>query len=238
MSREKLFNKKHIEITCYNIPYTNLSKQRKTNYMNEYQREQGDALTLVIEQLGLLSNDQRQALNDELGPYLAFRKEVDRFLDAHFSAHCTRSCYTNRRSACCSKDGIITFWADVVVNVCCSSGSALSRLQEALNSPAFEHKCTYLGIDGCCWQVRPLMCAMFLCDQVQQDVFSKERVCEKKWDELKRRAQAFRWPDRPVLFDRLEVLFMERGCRSSLMYINTSPGLLRIKRQAMTERSL
>ncbi len=83
------------------------------------------------------------------------------------------------------------------------------------------------------------MCAMFLCDQVQQEVFPGERACEKRWDELKHRAQAFRWPDRPVvLFDRLETIFMERGCRSSLMYINTSPGLLRIKRQAMAERSL
>ncbi len=100
--------------------------------MNEYQREQWDALTLAIEQVGLLNNSRRQTLIDELGPYLAFRKDTDRFLDAHFSVHCTRSCYTNRRSACCSKDGIITFWADVIVNVCCSNESALSRLQEAL----------------------------------------------------------------------------------------------------------
>jgi hypothetical protein len=44
--------------------------------------------------------------------------------------------------------------------------------------------------------------------------------------------KSFRWPDRPVLFDQLEQVFMAVGCRSPLMYINTSPGLLRIKQKA------
>lgn len=202
--------------------------------MNDYQQEQWDALTLAIEQVALLSTNERQNLIREMAPYLAFREEVDRFLEAHFSDRCTRSCYTNRRSACCSKDGIITFWADVVINVCRSSESEILKLQQALQSPVFDQKCTYLGDDGCCLKVRPLNCAMFLCDQVQQEVFPGNAGCQEGWDDLNRRAKTFRWPDKPVLFDRLETFFMGRGCRSSLMYINTSPGLLRIKRQAAT----
>lgn len=206
--------------------------------MNDYQQEQWDALALAIEQVALLSIDERHELIREMESYLAFRKEVDRFLNAHFSDYCTQSCYTNQRSACCSKDGIITFWADVVINVCCSSESALSKLQQALKSPLFDKKCTYLGKEGCCWKVRPLVCTMFLCDQVQQVVFPANVGCQEEWDDLNFRAKAFRWPVKPVLFDRLETLFMERGCRSSLMYVNTSPGLLRIKRQAAADGSM
>ena len=202
--------------------------------MNDYQREQWDALTLAIEQVAQLSVDERLGLIREMAPYLAFRKEVDRFLETRFSDRCTRSCYTNRRSACCSKDGIITFWADVVINVCLSSESEILKLQQALQSPEFDHKCTYLEGSGCCWKVRPLNCTMFLCDQVQQEVFPNNAKYQEEWSELNRRAKTFRWPDKPVLFDRLETFFMERGCTSSLMYINTSPGLLRIKRQAAT----
>ena len=200
--------------------------------MNDYQKEQWDALILAIEQLGRLSAAQRHGLIQEMQPYLAFRKKVDQFLADYFSDHCTRSCYSNRRSACCSKDGIIAFWADVVINACCSSNAALKKMSSALHSPVYDHKCTYLGIDGCCWQVRPLMCALFLCEPVQQEVFSGEETCKNQWDQLKSQAKAFRWPVGHVLFDRLETFFIDRGCRSSLMFINTSPGLLRIKRQA------
>lgn len=203
--------------------------------MNDYQREQWDALTLAVEQVMMLNDDERRDLIVEIGSYLKFRKKIDLFLADHFGIHCTKSCYTTRRSACCSKDGIITFWADVVINVCSSSESDLSVLQHALKSPVFDHKCTYLGNDGCCWQIRPLMCAMFLCDQVQQKVFPFDKEVEEEWKELNQEAKAFRWPTRPVLFDRLETFFMDRGCRSPLMYINTSPGLLRIKRQRVKD---
>ena len=205
--------------------------------MNDYQQEQWDALQMVVGQLRLLKTGERQELFREMAPYLAFRSEVDRFLDRHFSAHCTRSCYSNQLSACCSKDGIVAFWADVVVNVCCSSEAAIQKLFKALRSPFNENKCTYLQADGCCWQVRPLMCAMFLCEPAQEKVFAHDEECKAQWNALRNRAEVFRWPTRPVLFDRLETFFMERGCRSSLMFINTSPALLRIKRQARAKET-
>jgi hypothetical protein len=49
---------------------------------------------------------------------------------------------------------------------------------------------------------------------------------------LKQREKHFRWPDRPVLFDDLEKYFMAAGYSSPLMYLNNSPGLLRVKELA------
>ena len=217
--------------------YTRQNDSQGAQHMNDYQQEQWDALQMAVEQLSLLKTGERQELFQELAPYLAFRSEVDRFLDLHFSAHCTRSCYSNQLSACCSKDGIVAFWADMVVNVCCSSEAAIEKMFEALRSPFNDRKCTYLQADGCCWQVRPLMCAMFLCEPAQEKVFTHDESCKIQWDTLRSRAKAFRWPTRPVLFDRLETFFLDRGCRSSLMFINTSPALLRIKQKARIKES-
>ena len=44
-----------------------------------------------------------------------------------------------------------------------------------------------------------------------------------------RPAGAQTWPDRPVLFDELEKLFIKEGYDSPLMYCHKSPGLLRLK---------
>jgi len=201
--------------------------------MNDYQQEQFEALTLAKECLEKLSAFELEQLKNEIASYLVFRNEVDQFLSTHFSAFCTQTCYENRRSACCSKDGIVTFWADVVINMLCSTNQQMADLEHALSYPAYEHKCTYLSHNGCCWQVRPLMCAMFLCDQVQVDAFtSQNSMLEQIWIALNEKAKGFRWPDKPVLFDRLETYFLALGAHSSLMYINTSPGLMRIKQQA------
>jgi hypothetical protein len=50
--------------------------------------------------------------------------------------------------------------------------------------------------------------------------------------EFKQREKHYRWPDRPVLFDDLEKYFMAAGYSSPLMYLNNSPGLLRVKELA------
>lgn len=77
------------------------------------------------------------------------------------------------------------------------------------------------------------MCAMFLCDDVQEKVFKIDNNgLDKHWQALVNDAKGFRWPDKPVLFDWLETYFMARGAHSSLMYINTTPGLMRIKQTA------
>jgi hypothetical protein len=200
--------------------------------MNEYQSEQWEALLLARRLLARQTVVQADRLKKRIEPYLEFRGRVDQFLNIHFGDHCTQSCYTNRRSACCSKDGIIVFWADVVINVLCSDDALLADLEQALLNPFQEYKCIYLGAQGCRWRVRPLGCAMFLCDPVRAAVFQAGNAIEGQWMELQQRAQDFRWPNKPVLFDDLETYFLELGGRSSLMHINYSPGLLRIKRQA------
>lgn len=200
--------------------------------MNSYQQEQLDALTQVGIYYASISPAERSRLKSEIKPYLIFRRRVDQFLERHFKAYCTQSCFENRMSACCSKDGIITFWADVVINACLSDESQLSDLNEAVQKPYFTHKCVYLGPRGCLWQVRPLVCAMFLCDQVQDKVFEDKPEARKEWDDFKCLAKGYRWPDKVVLFDHIEQTCMAAGYNSPLMYLNNSPGLLRVKRKA------
>lgn len=125
------------------------------------------------------------------------------------------------------------FWADVAINTVCSRAEQLDDLEKAIRQPSFPHKCIFLGEQGCRFQVRPLVCAMFLCEPVLNDGFADttdERY--RQWQSLESEAKQFRWPDRPVLFDWFEIRFIALGCRSSLMHINTTPGLMRIKKQA------
>lgn len=200
--------------------------------MNDYQTEQWNALLLARRLLSRIDAVEVERLNKLILPYLEFRNRVDQFLNTYFGTHCTRSCYANSRSACCSKDGIIVFWADVAINMLCSDEVQRTDLERALQKPFQDHKCTYLGARGCRWRVRPLVCAMFLCDPVRATVFQAGNEIEAQWKALQQRAQHFRWPDKPVLFDYFETYFIDLGGRSSLMHINGSPGLLRIKRQA------
>jgi hypothetical protein len=200
--------------------------------MNDYQKEQWDALQQITSALKKMPSEGLDQLRREMQPYLNFRQEVEAFLNAHFSTYCIRSCFENQQSVCCSKDGIITFWADVVINAVLCSDAQLESLFEAIRHPHSPHKCIYLNNQGCCWQLRPLVCAMFLCDGAQQKAFADRPDTQTHWSELNNRARTFRWPDQPVLFDSIEINFMAAGCRSPLMYLNTSPGLLSVKRKA------
>jgi hypothetical protein len=200
--------------------------------MNDYQEEQLQGLVMVGDHLRTLDADQRSGLHQAIEPYKYFRKEVDGFLKAHFDALCTTTCYQDQRSACCSKDGIITFFADHVVNALNSSADQLEALKARLQRTNTSGKCVYLTPQGCCWRVRPLVCAMFLCDRAQDTIFSDQPELKPEWEHLQMAAKGFRWPERPVLFDALEIAFMDAGYTSSLMYLNFSPGLLRIKQNA------
>ncbi len=199
--------------------------------MNAYQIEQLGSQRLVRDRLAQMPLKNYLQIVDQVAPYLAFRNEVDRFLDRHCSGLCTLACFQSRLSACCSRDGIITFWADLVVNALCSERPSLDRLIAAIRSPWDGHKCIYLGEAGCLWRVRPLVCAMFLCDKVKDGLSADGKDLERQWTRLTQAAKGFRWPDRPVLFDALETVFIALGCQSPLMYLNTSPGLLNIKRK-------
>jgi hypothetical protein len=209
----------------------NSPKTTPAHPMNEYQTEQWDALQLAKRLLSRIGAAEIERLKGAILAYLEFRRQVDAFLAAHLGAHCTRSCYTNSRSACCSKDGIIIFWADVAINALCSDEKQLADIERAIERPFHDAKCVFLGPQGCRWQVRPLVCALFICDPAREEVFKLGKSVEDQWEALQRRAQDFRWPNKPVLFDYLETYFMALGGRSSLMYINSSPGLMRIKRQ-------
>jgi hypothetical protein len=89
--------------------------------MNAYQTEQLETLTLIRRQIESMGADGREILFAEIKDYLLFREQVANFLEAHFADICTQKCYQSRLSACCSKDGIITFFADMVVNTLASN---------------------------------------------------------------------------------------------------------------------
>lgn len=200
--------------------------------MNVYQKEQLDALLQVRDKIKRLGTSDKNDLMDLIQPYLDFRRKLEVFLDKHLARFCTQACFESQASACCSKDGIITFWADVVINACCAEQKELDRLESAIRSPMFPNKCIYLETGGCLWHIRPLVCAMFVCEAMEIDVIHKEDELKTTWDSYRHQAKGFRWPDQPVLFDQLETMFMEMGCNSPLMYINTSPALMRIKKQS------
>jgi hypothetical protein len=200
--------------------------------MNSYQKEQAESLTVIQRHLATLSDAERKALELQISDYLLFREDVDAFLSEHFSNLCTKKCYESNLSACCSREGIITFFGDMVVNTLVSCKEEIDALLATLKKPNTGFKCIYLGNNGCMWRVKPIVCEMFLCDQAKKEVFREKAWAEDTWNELKQRKKIYTWPDRPVLFDDLERYFMNAGYSSPLMYLHNSPGLLKIKKQA------
>ncbi|MGD9213132.1 MAG: hypothetical protein PVI90_20290, partial [Desulfobacteraceae bacterium] len=196
------------------------------------QEEQLNALTLVKTFLTGQSEAQIQKLHKRITPYIQFRQTVDDFLCEFFNQVCTQNCYQSHRSACCSKDGIITFFADVLINALVSTSEQLTALEQAIQNPEYKMKCIYLKSTGCLWQIKPSVCVMFLCENAQQRVFEESPHAKPTWQELKQWERSFKWPDRPVLFDWLEQCAMDSGFHSPLMYLHTSPGLIRIKQLA------
>jgi hypothetical protein len=201
--------------------------------MNDYQKEQAESLAIVRKHLASLSRNQKVTLIGSASEYFSFRKAVDSFLAKYFGNICNIKCYESRLSACCGRDGIITFFADMVINALVSSEQDLDKLDaEVSKNNDTGIKCVYLGKKGCLWKVKPIVCEMFLCDSAMKGVFEKYPEAALKWDRFKQEEKLFKWPDRPVLFDYLEEVFLIAGYRSPLMYLHHSPGLLRIKQQA------
>jgi hypothetical protein len=199
--------------------------------MNEYQAEQIQAIQMARQHMEMCASGSDSAASDFLalhtGRYLAFRKEVSVFFGELLEHICSQKCYGSRLSACCTKDGIIVFWADVVINVQQSSQAELDRLEMAIKNPAEDHKCIFLTRTGCAWRIKPIICEMFLCTEAES-VFESDPLSQKRWEELKALKKTFTWPDRPVLFELLERPFIEAGLDSPLMYMHKSPGLLRM----------
>ena len=205
-------------------------------HMDEYQKEQFDALSMVKEHLASLAIRERLKLDSALADYLLFRDKVNTFLYDHFAQICTQKCYQSKLSACCSREGIITFFADVVINILASEKKEVEALFTILQKPNNGFKCIYLGEQGCMWRVKPIVCEMFLCDQAIKAVFDEKPQAHEEWKSFEQERKLFTWPDRPVLFDKLESIFIDAGYNSSLMYMHNSPGLLRVKKIAQKRK--
>lgn len=200
--------------------------------MSLYNQEQAEAILLVRQYLEGLPPDRRAWVRRRIRPYLQFRKVVARFHQAHLAAICSERCFATTTSACCGREGIATFFADVVINILLSSSAEIDALLLAVSHPTIGPNCVYLSGEGCLWRLKPIVCEMFLCDHVKTRVLGEDRSLRSRWERLRRRERLYTWPTRPVLFDELEALFRAAGLDSPLMYFHKSPGLLRLKARA------
>lgn len=199
----------------------------------EYRDEQLLSQETVQDYFALSGNGEKSLIRALCRDYLHFRAEVARFQSDYLQSLCKATCFQHQRSACCNKDGIITFFADLVVNAVASDPSDMEALISSLRAaPRNDMKCIYLGPAGCRWRIKPIVCEMFICDRVKQEVLDASSRVSAIWDGMKARELSFRWPDRSVLFDEIESRFMTAGVNSSLMYLHNSPGLIRIKKNA------
>ena len=199
--------------------------------MNAYHQEEIEAIEIVQQHLKSHPSARRD-LFAIAADYLSFRADVDHFLTTYFRRVCTQTCYQNRLSACCSREGIITFFADIVVNALVSDSQEIEDLISILQEPNTGFKCIYLTEDGCRWKVKPIVCEMFLCDKAKETILTQNSQIQRQWSLFEEQRRQYTWPDQPVLFDELEKYFMEAGYRSTLMYLHNSPGLLRVKQKA------
>jgi hypothetical protein len=200
--------------------------------ISSYQQEQIEAILLATTHVDTLAPDQIQALKAACDEYLKFREDTDTFLNTLFASTCTQKCFQSSLSACCSREGIITFFADIVINALFSTPDERNLLLTVLQKPNTGPKCVYLGPQGCLWRIKPIVCQMFLCDAAKEKIFSDHPLAEPAWNDLKNREKRFTWPDKKILFDDLETLFITAGHVSSLMYLHNSPGLLLVKKRS------
>ena len=103
--------------------------------MTPYQKEQSESLDIVRSYLPGLLEGERENFRDLVSDYLSFPERAGNFPAEHFSGVCSETCFQSRMSACCSRDGMITFLADVAVNALVSAEADLARLDAALRRP-------------------------------------------------------------------------------------------------------
>ncbi|UCF82767.1 MAG: hypothetical protein JSV50_16465 [Desulfobacteraceae bacterium] len=200
---------------------------------SEYNRDQIEAFAMVRQYLRSLSRSRSSQIKQWIKPYLRFRDDVAGFQRQHFSEICTQKCFTSQTSACCNREGIATFFADVVINVLLSSDREVDALLDILSQDRGGFKCVYLTENGCLWRLKPIVCEMFLCKHAKDAVLENNDVLGTQWEKFRRRERRYTWPSRPVLFDKLEELFIRAGFDNPLMYFHHSPGLLRVKNRFM-----
>jgi hypothetical protein len=197
--------------------------------VSEYNRDQVTALRMVRRFLREAPGPEKDRMSRMIHEYLEFRKEVASFQERFFSELCTEKCFTSHTSACCGREGIATFFADVLVNALISAEKELDALLQILSRDQGGAKCVYLTNHGCAWRLKPIVCEMFLCQHAKDTVLGADETLAAQWERLRKREKQFTWPDRPVLFDVLEKILIDKGYDSPLMYCHKSPGLLRLK---------
>ncbi len=205
--------------------------------MSEYNQDQLQAFLMVRRFLRNASGKEKEHLARTICDYLAFREEVASFQDRFFSSLCTQKCFTSHTSACCGREGIATFFADVLINALMSTEKDLDALLQILSRDQGGPKCVYLTGRGCAWRLKPIVCEMFLCQHAKDSVLGADETLAAQWEDLRNRERRFTWPDRPVLFDALEKRLIEKGFDSPLMYCHKSPGLLRLKAKSSVNSS-
>ena len=197
--------------------------------MSEYNRQQRETIEGVRDLLDRADGPGRRHLEELIAPYLAFRGETARFQEEHLADLCRQACFSDSRSACCGREGILTFFADVVVNLLVSTEGEGGALLDALEGDGGGPNCVYLGSAGCLWKMKPISCEMFLCEEAKKMILAADAALGERWKDLREREGLFTRPDKPVLFDDLERIFLDGGLDSPLMYFHRSPGLLRLK---------
>jgi len=204
-------------------------------HLSEYNRDQLASFKTIEKIFRLLPSAELDLLRVKILPYLEFRQALDQFYLKYFQAICHKSCFESSLSACCGFESIITFFSDHVINFLLSEPEAIDSIFRRLQQPNHSRNCVYLGEKGCIWQVRPVSCAMFFCEQAKSQIFREKPETEEVWADLKKQEKDFTWPIKPVLFDQIEKYFIDRGAESPHLYFHKSPGLLRVKAKARVD---
>lgn len=205
---------------------------KREDLQEEYNLEQYDAYTIVKAFFDKATDDEVSELNEMIVPYLDFRAVTSDFLTRSCAEVCGEICFKTGLSDCCMHEGIITFFADWIVNWLVSSKEEIDVLLNALFDPFRDDKCVYLGPLGCLWKIKPLNCETFVCKQARTEIFVKNPESEQVYEEMLKKKKTFSFPDRPVLFDAIEKFFIERGVDSETMYFHKGAGLLLIKQKS------
>lgn len=200
--------------------------------MREYNQEQIQAIFMVRDFMRKNYQTELSSIKPEIQIYFRFREEVSEFQKRHLSVICNITCFTSKLSACCSREGIATFFADVVINYLMSSQNEIDALIDVLMNDKGGHRCVYLSPDGCLWRLKPIVCEFFLCKKAKEEIIEKDPLLKEKWSKFQKKEKEFIWPDKKVLFDEIEEIFIEKGYESPLMYMHRSPGLLIVKKKA------
>ncbi len=198
----------------------------------DYNYDQWVSHRAIAESYARLPSAALEELAARIQPYLQYRQDLEAFQRDYFGPVCRKTCYETALSACCGFESIITFFADQVINFLVSSPAQRTLILETLRKPDSTGKCVYLGDRGCIWQIRPISCTMFLCEEAKRQVFVRHPAAESLWDSFQAREKEFTWPDKPVLFDAIEKVFLPLGVVSRHLYFHQSPGLLRLKSKA------